>query len=411
MRLVIDANIDLGLACAAAVLLLAYERFRERPSSALGFIMACALGFALGSKYIALISLLAPFLVMAIVDLAPARRFKVLAALAGVVVGAFLLWSPWLLRNGMLYKNPLYPLLVTVLGGTPPFFTDLFRLAHASAWAKYDAGIFPTPPEGIGIHEWVECFALPFRKSFTDSLPFGFSCLWLLGVPAWFRMRRDSLLFRLSVFVLVAYFTWFFATQRNDRFLAAQLVPLALFPCFGLLVLRDLPIQRLARSGLLIIIGFQLWTQTAGILGNEKASFLVSPTFDETYFAAHLPHYRAIDYLNQRMDQEKHANALPTVRDVLFIGEAQTYGADFHPIAPTVFNHHPLEQGLPFTVTHVLFNRFELDRLERMYGPYGWPLAHTMRAWLEANREQKLKLVFDAYPDQPGNIVVYEVIR
>lgn len=393
VRLIAQGSIDLALSASAVVLLYAYERFREDRRRIDAVMMALALGYAFGAKYIAALSIGVPFLALLLADAGTIRDRRLSLPLLAVWAGGASLFLPWAVRNAVLYHNPIYPLLTNWLGGTPAFFDEVFRRAHAAPSADWMGTVW-------------QFLALPFRKSFIESLPLGFSALWLLGIPAILRTPRSHPAFRTLVFLAAAYLGWFFATQRNDRFLAPLLPLMALAAAYavypaGLSIRMDAFTPALRRL-LLGVAAFQLWAAATVLVNRETAGYLMTPGLEEDYLAERLPHFRAIDWINRNRDTLG-------VRRVLFIGEAQSYGAQFEAVAPTVFNHHPLEQGLDRSVSHILYNGYELDRLRKGYGPLGWKLGDTLQAWVDSAKDKNLKPVFEAYPQNPGRIVVYEV--
>ncbi len=398
IRLILQANIDLGLTASAAVLLLAYERYRERESNIDLFMMTTAIGFALGAKYIAILSVVVPFSVMVFVDAALTQRKKLAMAWAIVMAGGLLIFSPWLIRNYLLYQNPVYPLLVSIFGGEPSFFSDVFSRAHASPNASF-------------LETLQAFFVIPIQKVFWESslkIP-QFTCLWLLGIPVILKTRRDHPAFRTWVFLAAVYTGWFFATQRNDRFLASMLPFMALMPAYALEEIPHINTRKAARIFIYLIIAIQVWFSAKMTISGETVDYMMSPAFEEDYLAERLPHYRAIDWLNQRKSEEGKITQYKPIENVLFVGEAQSYGVQFPCTVPTVFNHHPLEHGLPSNVSHIFYNGFELDRLRKGYGPLGWTLGDRLQDWIQNSQEDVLKSVFDAYPEKPGRIVVYEI--
>jgi len=393
IRLTAQGSIDLALSASTMVLLVAYERFREAPRRSGAVMMALAMGYAFGSKYIAALSVGLPFLALLLADGGTIRAKRLLIPLLAVWAGSVALYLPWAVRNAVLYHNPVYPLLTNWLGGTPAFFDDVFRRAHAAPSS-----------EGAGML-W-QFAVLPFQKSLAESLPLGFSPLWLFGIPAILLAPRSHPAYRTGIFLGTAYLAWFLATQRNDRFLASLLPLMALAAAYAIYpagsALRMNTFSPMLRRLMFAVVAFQLWAAATALINSETAGYLMTPGLEEEYLAERLPHYRAITWLNRNRDTMK-------VRRVLFIGEAQSYGADFDVIAPVVFNHHPLEQGLDRSVSHILYNGYELDRLRKGYGPLGWKLGDTLQTWIDQAKDQSLKPLFDAYPQNPGRIVVYEV--
>lgn len=389
--LTLQADIDLSLSACGILLFLTYERYRKTGEPADRLMMAAILGFGLGCKYIAMISLLIPFALLVALDGLLSKRWALIRAGNFAIMGGFLLFAPWLIRNAILYHNPFYPLLYSIFGGTPEFFTDLFARAHA---AEFN-GVLP---------DSLDFLTRLIRKSVGPGvLPVGFSSLWLLGLPLLWLQRQNAVLWRMALFCGVIYIDWFFLTQRNDRFLATLLPFMTLLPVWALDSMPSIDLRKVLR-GIIVLGGLaQLWAGFTFVFNDLTVGYIATPSLEADYFVKRMPHYRAIDWLNRKM-----AEGAP-VGDVLFVGEAQTYGADFNAIAPTVFNHHPYEQGLPPSVTHVLYNGMELDRLRKGYGPLGWPLGSSLQAWIDQNKDKTLLPVFDAYPQSPGRVVVFEV--
>ncbi|MBN2327005.1 MAG: hypothetical protein JXR73_07610, partial [Candidatus Omnitrophica bacterium] len=188
-------------------------------------------------------------------------------------------------------------------------------------------------------------------------------------------------------------------------FLASILPSLALLGAFGVHAVSAASFRRILRALVFLLVAIQLYGAARTILQPESLEYLLSPTLEENYMSRRMPHFHAIEWLNREYEKPR-----SKVGIVLFIGEAQSYGARFPVLAPTVFNHHPLEAGLDRTVTHLLVNRSELNRLQQGYGPLGWPLGAFLQQWLQQNQDC-LTLVFDAYPENPEIVAVYEISR
>ncbi len=391
--LIVQADIDLALSASAAVLLLAYERFRLEKHPIDAVMISLALGFAFGCKYIAALSIGIPFLAILIVDCKQIGWQRLWIPLGWAAMGAILLFLPWAFRNALLYGNPFYPLLIDRLGGTPPIYQEAFRLAHAPNLDSFERILR-------------DFFVLPFKKSFAESLPNGFSCLWVLGIPALRFCSFKHPLIRSFVFAATAYIGWFFLTQHNDRFLASLLPLMALFGAIPVYLLIHTIHRRVLWGLVMTIAVVQLYGAITMIVQRDTVEYLLMPTLESNYMNQRMPHYRAIEWLNREWEKQYPRQTMK----VLFVGEAQSYGARFDAIVPTVFNHHPLETGLDDRVTHILYNSSELNRLQKGYGPLGWPLGDYLRNWIGEN-QNRLRLVYDAYPEKPGIVVVYEIIR
>lgn len=395
IRLILQANIDIGLSASSAFLLLAYERYRKEKNPLDAAMMSIALGYALGSKYIAILAVLIPFAALVLWDALQSRRFRIIFDMRWIITISLLLFAPWLIRNAWLYHNPFYPLLYGQFGGSPDFYNSLFKAAHSPAQV------------GLGAHLIAFIFS-PLQKSMAEAYPGGFSCLWIIGLPMIFRCPKDHPAVRALVFCTVTYICWFCLTQHNERFLASilpvcSLIPVLVFPGTVLETNK----KRLHLLFLLIVL-LQLWFAASFIFTKNTIDYFMTPTFERDYMASQLPHFRAIEWINNQITEP--GILKEKVQDVLFIAEAQTYGVKFTAIAPTVFNFHPLQSGfLPTSASHILYNRFELERLNKGYGPLGWPLGKTLQDWIDLNKNALLEPVFDAYPDKPGYVVVFRI--
>lgn len=391
LRVLMQGKLDAALAASTAVLLLAYERYREKANLLDGFIIAAAMGFSLGAKYVSALSIAAPFVVMVMIDVAASKQWRRGKALAWCAAGAAAWCAPWLARNAFLYENPVYPLLTQTLGGTPPIFAELFQAAHAPASAPLAQQLF-------------DFFWLPLKKSLFEPMPIGFSPLWLAALPLLFAKPKNSGLLRGAAFCVVAYVGWFFLTQRNDRFLAPLMPLLAIFPVFVIAHCSQCRAQRALKVFFSLFIVMQLWLGARVVVNSDSIEYLSSPTLEEIYFAKRMPHYRAIEWLNQQWQKDP-----GQISRVIFVGEAQAYGAKFNADAPTVFNHHPLENGVLNGVTHILYNRSELSRLAKGYGPLGWRLGPLLQQRMdELVQNGQIEEVYHD-PEYPEVIKVFRV--
>lgn len=420
LRLIVDAKNDLALAMCAALLLYGYEMLRREYSPLWLLLTIGALGFGFGAKYIMILAVLFPFLAMVGIDAILHKRWDMAKYAIIMCFGGVMVWSPWLIRNVLLYHNPVFPLLTDKLGGTPEIFTALFSAAHASEIYKVNHGIKPMPESGLFISQLIEFFWLPLRKMMVgnpnpmpDALPFGFAIYGVLFPLA--LIKRDwksSLAWRAVVFSLACYVIWFFATQRNDRFLASLFPVMALLPCLALAILNwRSSLCKTLYISLLCLVGYQQLCQSISLMRQDTFDYILFPSLEQEFYEKHLPHYRAIAWLNKQQAEGK------PIGTVLFVGEAQSYGAKFNAVVPTVFNPNPLlnqyNQPIPLdkNVTHILYNAFELNRLDRGYTPLGWQQGTPLRNWINQNHSTILKMVYDAMPEKPGNLMVFEVVR
>lgn len=400
MRLVMQADIDLGVCFYSLLALLAFVQWTARPEKRLLVLSAVFVGLSLGCKYIAAISVWVPMLILVLVGGPPGRRLRGLVWMLVLPVCAVV---PWLVRNAVMVGNPVFPLLYEWFGG--------------EGWTQAANAFFQTAhsPKLLGLAGHL----LDLLKSPFDLTILGltvFSPLILAGgVLGVFLSRRDRLLRMLLLFSAVAFALWFVLTQRNHRFLVTITPPLAVVAAWGL-DCQGGWLRRPIRWPIWVVSYASLYFLLLVLSLNNGLNFLAGTENVSGYYERILPHMRAVHFLNER-------NSERPVR-VLFVGEAQAYGRRFDAIVPVVFNSHPwlvhdrpgnvvpqtVEQAAlrlrELHVTHVLYNEAELTRLIRGYVPEGWPDGRELARLIHLMDGKWLRPVFET---ENGIIQVFEV--
>lgn len=174
-------------------------------------------GTACAAKYLALATVLLPVALAATVVLWNRRHRRQLAAVAGLLLAAAVVMSPWLVRNTAWTGNPVYPYLQNVLGG-PPCERDVSMELAAS----------DRQPQGAA-HRAVAAVAAPVVRTFRPLRSGGLlGPHWLILLPAALavpRLRaRDSWPLWLAT---VTGLTAWGALVQYARFLLPVLVPAA----------------------------------------------------------------------------------------------------------------------------------------------------------------------------------------
>jgi len=399
IRLAIQADIDLGVCFYALPALMMFLRWTEsaRPSAVI--LSSVFVGLAVGCKYIAVISVWIPMLVL-VLGFGPSGL-----RLRGFLWMAFLplcLLAPWLVRNVCMVGNPVFPLLYSWFGGEN--WTDaaaaFFRAAHS--------------PKALGLSgHLMELIRAPLDLTVLNLTVF--SPLILAGAAlALIRRNGNRDLCILWIYSLVAFAFWFVFTQRNHRFLVTVAPPLALIAAWG--IAPEVRIQKTVRWAVIFVASYSLYLLLMTLSLDGGLKYLVLGETEDQYYERLLPHTRAIRFLNETA-QERPVRAM-------FVGEAQAYGLRCEAIVPVVFNVHPwiphdsfgnaipqtAEQALhrlwELEVTHVLFNQSEMNRLMRGFLPLGWPDGRELARLIPLMEKDFLKQVFET---ENGIIRVLEV--
>jgi len=196
----------------------------KRREDKLLWISAIMFGFAMGTKYTTAILAGA---VIFIIFLAHGRREIKLAIRQTLIFGgiAFLIFSPWLIKNLLATGNPFYPLLF------PSGAMDVHRLALYQG----------DPPWG----DWRDTILLPWRATIwglnhkegysteIGSLLLALSAFVWVGWKNHSEAQRKSLISAL-VITLVGFIIWAVA-GRTSRLLIQTRLYLAFFPAWAVL--------------------------------------------------------------------------------------------------------------------------------------------------------------------------------
>jgi hypothetical protein len=285
-------------------------------------------GLAMGTKYQAwpMLGLAAcAFFLLLPAGLAVKDRLKESCLFSSAALAALL---PWLIKDLVLYGNPLYPFFHEYLGRGPlPPWRGLL-----SDGGRKDLPALLTTWPGVK-----SLLLLPWSVTFQNNDLNSLGPIFLFGVPIFFLGRFRSPRARLSAYVFLGLASAWALSSSLSRFLLPSL-PLAcvLFA----LALRELPdgLKSVARFGLVFFFAVNFfwlaswpYTYEAGpvLLGDRsKAEYLAVP---HPGYAR--PAYEAVQYVNGH---------LPRDARVLFIGEGRSFYCERDRIAMTRLDPEPL---------------------------------------------------------------------
>ncbi len=388
------------------------EPARRRP-----WLTFCGLGVgaAMGVKYTAFLFVLPPAVLAAALwgRAAAAERLK---RAARVALPALLVVSPWLVRNAVNTRNPVYPLLPRVFP-SPNWSAEKaakFRQAHS-----------PKERSAVGFARRCGQFLTNEHKTYLSGSLLLLAALGLLARP------------RPAAGLLAAWWAamaalWYLFTHQIDRFLAPSLALLALLAAGGACAACRAAWSRAAvRAATLAFAAFSLLqgvliARNAGVFdgalqfdSNRKslAEFMHQHTdFGQVW--------DAFEFLDQ---------AAPASARVLFAGEARTFWSPRRAWAGTVFDDAPLAEALSQPdaeaaarwlrrrgVSHILINWREARRLAQTYAftfrgerrPGYLDLSPAQWRRFERLKQTRLKLVKaigKPYASGERPVEVYEV--
>ena len=348
-------------------------RRRRTPPGARGWVWLAgiAAGLAMGVKYTAALLVFLPVLggLLAVGLLRRVGWTEALRRAACFAGAALLLFSPWMIRNFVNTRNPVYPLMYRVFRSTnwDPQKDARWMDAHSPRIPR-DLGKL-VKAAGAQAHE-----ALFFDERKASLLLLLFVPLTLLA-----RKRTRGVILLLVAHQVLLFFLWFFFTQHNVRFLEAWIPAMAGLSALGLGAafatgqaggLRPLIIV------LLLVAPPRWWnyTNVADSLGVALGSVSPQAYFTGPARIGFKTGYAAMQFINDPTN-------LPPGSKILFLGEARTFYCRRDHVAGTVFDDNVLEEivnasktaedvrnGLKQRgITHLYVNTPELARLQESY--------------------------------------------
>jgi hypothetical protein len=316
---------------------------RETRSSARFWALAGLLaGGAMGCKYTALISAVIPFGLAALLDSIRRRSPKLVLVFA---LGWAALMTPWLAKNVIDTRNPVYPLGYNVFRGRHWDAAMDRKWANAHGPRPISAGLF-----------WQSMVDVAGRSDWQSPL--------YLALGGWAFLRRGSWRFALVLAAYIAYLfsTWWLFTHRLDRFWLPLLPAAAVLAGLGADWTRRLTWRILIVPLFLIAILTNLsYSSTALTALNEW-------TADLRELRSSVP-----ERLNPALAG---IDAwLPPDAKILLVGQAAVFHVEHPVVYNTVFDDETFEtiakghtasevrEGFKrLGITHVFVDWFEIDR-------------------------------------------------
>ena len=342
-------------------------RKRTRPG-ARGWLLLSAIttGLAIGVKYTAALLIFVPvagwLVILSMLLGAGWKTGLKRVALYGVV--ALLAFSPWLVRNYVNTRNPVYPLLYGTFGSTNWDAQKDARWTHAHS---------PRDRSFASFREQAR-EAVFFDERKASLLLFVFIPL-VLVCP---KRTRGVAAF-LAVHALVLFLLFFVFTQHNVRFLEAGVPVVAALSALGLSAVLGGRYGGILRVVLLalLLLGPSRWVCYMNAR-HSLGSALGAPLTVDHYFAGDPYDFKAEYEAMKHINDEQ--NLLPGSK-VVFLGEARTFYCRRDHIASTVFDNQWLaeivgasktpddirEAFVAAGITHLYVDSGELRRLQKSY--------------------------------------------
>ncbi|MBN1823298.1 MAG: glycosyltransferase family 39 protein [Endomicrobiales bacterium] len=349
--------VDLGLAFYVLLSVYAVSLWTETEKNEMLVFSAVFAGFATGIKYIGLLNIV--MLVPVIIYYSkPEKTLKTTLIFLAVSISVF---SPWLIKNAVLFNNPI-----------APWGTELFKASKITAEqaSEYFTHI---RSHGVPVESFRQLLLLPWKMTFSPwSFGGGFDILgpvFLMFLPALFADVKIDKMKIILIYYVVFYLTCWTITGKVLRFIV---------PVFPLIcILTAIGVQNLVRNNLLRIT--VIIFMVLALLHNfaifhwvmakvDPYSPVISGEGRNSYLSRKLNYYDAV---------HGGINQLEGGAKVLYWGETRRYYCSHDAIVPTVFDSNPLvawSNGAGGTeelaeslrengITHLFVNYSELERL------------------------------------------------
>ena len=415
VKLSITAYVDLGLVFFSFAALFYFlkwieNRFRLRYL----IISAISCGLALGTKYNGLIvffllTLFVPFIYSRFSREQGVPAYKGIGHSAAFFMLAFLIFSPWMIRNYIWTGNPVYPLYQTWLGSKKGDSDEhsIERLQKSSTVvaekSKGPLGHFLIR-KILFKESWWETAIIPIRIFFQgqDDNPKYFDgrlnpLLFIFPFFAFYRIKNNTSFLRAEKKVLLAFsvfylFYTFLQTAIRIRYFAPIIPPLVILSVFGIyeifsIINEHCSLQtRRIYMGLVILTLLVLMGMNAAYILNQfrhvdPISYITGRVGRDEYIERYRPEYSAIKYANDNIPNNSKLLCI-------FLGNRSYYGN-----SEMLFNYNLLfeavkREGSPEKILLDLKKR-GITHLIVRYG--------LMNKWSESEFDDRRKMILKEF--------------
>lgn len=318
------AYADNGAAFYSALGMMAALKYNERPSARWLMYSAVSIGLAMSSKYNTLISL---FLIGAFIMYSRARsggNSSSIRAGALFILAAFLVLSPWLVRNYLWTGSPFYPLYENV--GVSASKGEGF---HITAGLSPVAKRFALYNEGI-----LDIILLPLRIFFEgqdnsiEKFDGVLNPFYLLFLPLAFIRKSRPEIKCLAAFSILFFLIAFFTVDLVTRYLLPAMPAVIILAVTGVKNLIESKRWRTPAVTLVILLFTFDILYTLGLYRRyEPLAYLAGREGRDVFLSRVLPDYEAISYANRNLPEGSKVMLLFT-GDRVYYWERDCYYGD-----------------------------------------------------------------------------------
>jgi len=305
--------VDIALLVYVALAFQALEFYRETGSLKWLVLSGVMAGFALSAKYTAVIVPIAGFFVLLIAS--RQRKYAVLLPLV-----AFVLFSPWLIKNFALTGNPVYPFFLKGV-----YWDDWRKWWFGRPWT----GFARTNPLKLVTAFWdATIWGIEGAKGYSASLGPLFLGLLPFLLTWKFMPKREQLRVRDAlIFFSFPYAFWLFGLAWSYMLSQGRL----LLPAFGVLALaisagvkaleafppKPINLSWVVRGAIVLVLVLNLIEFSMDFLALSPLKVIAGLESESEFLARQLGWYiKAVEFINQE---------LPEDAVVFFLWEPRSY--------------------------------------------------------------------------------------
>ncbi|MEW6679692.1 MAG: glycosyltransferase family 39 protein [bacterium] len=342
--------IDLALAFFSFLSLYSFLLWVLLKNKKLLILIGVFSGFAIGCKYTGAIF---PFILslMIALELVRTKRTKeILSSLTILFFFCFLLFSPWILKNIILVKDPFYPMLYSIFKG--PEWQSEFSLKWKAFF--YSLGM------GRSLENYLK---LPYNMViYGDMYHARFDGIiepsWLILIPSLFFLKPNPNILYLLFYCFIFLIFWAFTTQQM-RFFIPALPILSLISGY---IISSLGKGKWLLVYPLIVMGIFIQSSTILSILRDDLPVLVGKEPKEQYLTRTHQPYAMFQYINKNIKKDA---------KLLFVWENRGFFCEKRYIADSLFEVSWImkmareakdtkglsERLKEMGITHILINR------------------------------------------------------
>ncbi|MFH1380315.1 MAG: glycosyltransferase family 39 protein [bacterium] len=361
-------QIEFGLSLFSAAALISFIEFFKEENYLVKqkYLILCGifLGFTMGSKYTGVLNALALGIILIFSSY---KQPKILLKRIFIIISiSSILVAPWLIRNYIYTKNPVYPLFSAHIGIKENLDNNRYKL--------FMIDVKHRRLKPAIMHNIISFWTLTMQ-GFHDNDFIG--VIYLLLIVLLFLFINITRTVKVSLAYCVLLYVFWIINSHMLRFFIPGLLILSIILSIYLFNGKISPATRIiVKTAVAVIVWAHFFWIILAFKGRNPFNYLWGAESKVQYISQKYknhpnPSYKAMEFINTRTD---------TNARILFVGDVRTFNINRYAIASSVFDTNPFftlakqsqtgenlmqklrEKG----ITHLLLNMGELMRTKEL---------------------------------------------